>query len=203
MTTRLEAALARLEAALAAQHNPVLDGMQPGLPEREIRRVIGELGINPPQELIAWFGWHNGYVAPPGRTPRAWMGAELLQYTFDHAVSLYSGIAEGIDEFREFDLVSPDEDTEWFPLCMVRGGSYLVMNCGNGLQRGSVARWNTHAQGFRPGGYRPQTLAEPVEWWVELIESGTWRYDASTDYVEYDPAYVWSLSEQQQLSGLV
>lgn len=85
---------------------------------------------------------------------------------------------------------------------VVRGGSYLVMNCGDGLER-SYARHGTLTRGFSPEEYRLATLAEPVEWWTEMLESGVWRYDPSTEQVEYAPAYVRALPQQQHLSGLV
>ena len=34
---------------------------QPGLAEDEVRGRLEEVGLECPDELVVWFGWHNGY----------------------------------------------------------------------------------------------------------------------------------------------
>jgi len=56
--------------------------------------------------------------------------------------------------------------------------------------------------GFPDGFYRPATLAEPVEWWTEYLDNGSWRYDSllGTYFPDIDPD---TMPSERRYSGMV
>jgi hypothetical protein len=175
MTDRLKTALERLERALTAQGNHVVKGLIPGLGEAEIRARVAEFGFEPHEDLITWFSWHNGYQLPvgdpvpdglPGR-----IGPTLIPLDLELACVLF---VENRD--WDFELIAPGEEPKWFPVVRYSHAGEIVMYCGGDTShRGQVAYWEA---GFPEGFNRPSMLAEPVEWWIEYIETGVWSYDA-------------------------
>jgi len=175
MPDRLHRALERLEAVLAAQGHPVVDGLQPGIKENEVRGRLAQWGLDPPEDLITYFGWHNGYVTPAGRDFHGEIGSGVRPMSLAQACQAYE---EGV----RFDLETLVEHTgwadgtEWFPVVVSTSGRYVLMDCRRDTpSRGSVAGWE-NLEMTEPQ-FRPATLAQPVEWWAEYFETGVWRWD--------------------------
>ncbi len=141
--------------------------MLPGVDADELRGRLGAFGLEAPDDLITWFGWHNGYEAPPGQP---WRGALLgVVFASFEAMSTYY-----TDMFlaHEVELL-PAGSARWFPVVAFGGNQHIVMDCGDDADtRGTVAGLTESF--FDPRAYRARTLAEPVEWWCEFIASGLW-----------------------------
>jgi hypothetical protein len=175
MTGPLLDALERLERALDEQSCPVVKGLQPGLGEGVIRRWLREQDFAPPEDLLVLYGWHDGYLQPVDE-PR-WVGMispGMQQLSLNEALSSYPFVKETIDMFDS------DPERRWFPVISDGGGGYVVINCGDDpATRGIVASFDAELDfSF---GYRPRTLAEPVEWWAGFLESGTYVYEVAPD----------------------
>jgi hypothetical protein len=198
MSDRLLAALGRLEAVLAAQRNPVLRGLAPGVPEAELRERLKEWDLDPPQDLITLFGWHNGYVQPPGEPFAGRIGSGISLLSLEQASQWYR------DRVR-FDIevlienAGWSESADWFPVALI-AGTFVLMDCRRDVDsRGSVASWEFLE--ITESRYRPNTLAEPVEWWIDYFETGVWQWDPfQSDITDMrDPS---TMPESRLFSGL-
>jgi hypothetical protein len=63
---RMRSALDRLEAALDAIGSPVVRALRPGMSEEEVVERFHALQLEPPAEVKAWYGWHDGYEEAHG-----------------------------------------------------------------------------------------------------------------------------------------
>jgi hypothetical protein len=57
---RLNSALVKLEDALRLAGAPIVDYLAPGLPEHAVQERLRGIDIDPCQELLSWYGWHDG-----------------------------------------------------------------------------------------------------------------------------------------------
>jgi cell wall assembly regulator SMI1 len=178
---RLRDALRRADDVLARAGAPVVRGLQPGLGADEVRDQMASLGLTAPDDLLVWFGWHNGYRAPPGEVPDRNMFYLALPMSLVELVSRYS---ENYFEAQIEELGEPN--MRWFPVVGIDSTwSHIVMDCGHDpTTAGQVAGFNAHSA-F--AWYVARTLAEPVEWWLEFVDTGLWRYDDA--YARFTPAY--------------
>jgi hypothetical protein len=208
MTSKLGHTLVRLEEMLGSHGWPVVDGLQPGLPEALIREELNAVGINPPDDAIELFSWHNGYL-PPSST--GWQEGILTPVwsvmDLSAAMEARRTIAEAYERpyvAESFEILGRRGDAPWFP---VLDGEvwWIVMNCGDDpVTRGMVTTWNV--QTGIEASYYPHTLAEPVQWWIDLIYSGQYVFDTpSTQHPIRVTSLVTkaSVSEEMWASGLV
>jgi hypothetical protein len=68
---RLKSLLADFDTALASVGVDVDSVLAPGITESEVRSGFQSMGLVAPDELVVWFGWHNGLGAASGKT---WAG---------------------------------------------------------------------------------------------------------------------------------
>jgi hypothetical protein len=142
------------------------------LERNDVRERLVDAGFEPPDELIALFGWHDGYVQPDDRLPSSkggWITPRLGVLSIERALHRYYGVWTALEEIFEEDEV----EARWFPVFAGPIGT-VVINCGEDAARGSVAVFEP-VEGL-VGGYRPSSLAEPVEWWANWLESGDYYW---------------------------
>ena len=164
MPNRLQTALDRLQAWLEAHDAPVVNGLQPGVSADEVRERLAEFGLEPPEELLTWFGWHSGYVPPPDATPaHQLITGSVTPISLDRACQWYVEFVR-----RSLEALWPEEGTSWFPVFFINQGTALI-DCG-GTGTGTIACYEESE--FPDDLYRPATLAEPVEWWLQQFDSG-------------------------------
>ena len=60
VNTELLAALETLEARLRALGAPVVEQFNPPLPESVVSEALRALGVPVHQDLVTWWGWHDG-----------------------------------------------------------------------------------------------------------------------------------------------
>jgi hypothetical protein len=89
--------------------------------------------------------------------------------SIERALHRYYGVWTALEEIFEEDEV----EARWFPVFAGPIGT-VVINCGEDAARGSVAVFEP-VEGL-VGGYRPSSLAEPVEWWANWLESGDYYW---------------------------
>src|SRR3978361_2216103 len=84
-----DALLARLDRALNRAGAPICDAWAPGASDAEIDEVFSALGVDVPEELRAWWRWHNGtsssvVLLTPHRTPTS-MQSAAKTFAIEHA----------------------------------------------------------------------------------------------------------------------
>jgi len=170
---RLTGALQALERAIADVCNPLARGLQPGVAPTEVRARVAERGIEPPDDLLTLFGWHDGYVSSSDTAPaEGWVGPALRIISLSEACDVHDLISTTLALKVELNEIS---SVAWFPVFDMSGWDVVVMNCGpEDPRRGEV-------MGLSPdmpvSAQRPMSLVEPVVRWTEYIRSGVWTWD--------------------------
>jgi hypothetical protein len=190
--------LARLERSLIDQDWPTIRGLQPGLSESDVRAGLVDAGFDPPDELIALFGWHNGYVRPDDQSSKgAYITPGVGVLSLAQAIDNYYGIWTALEEIFE----EEQAEARWFPLLRGPLGD-VVINCGDDVARGTVAVFEP-VEGLAEG-YRPSSLAEPVEWWANWLESRDYYWERNSDGIPVTRTKLTAeqLDADQRTSGL-
>jgi hypothetical protein len=163
---RTRSALDRLEAALDAVHSPVVPSLRPGVSEAEVVERFHALQLEPPPEVVAWYGWHDGYEA--GADGRGEIACGTRPFSLAQACDFLPDLLGNLSS------VAPDQDSGWFPLGWCQDKRVLIVYCGaNPNQYGHVTVTETE---LPDNNFWATTLAEPVEWWAEYLENGTYYY---------------------------
>lgn len=102
--TSLRSLLPQLEVHLAEQHAPIVGHLRPGADRRQIEAALGERGVAPSEELLTWWGWHDGtdlaeryggtFVPQPGnRLLTSWHLASVAESvdTYDLMQRIWEG----------------------------------------------------------------------------------------------------------------
>jgi hypothetical protein len=164
---RMRSALDRLEAALNAIGSPVVRTLRPGISEEEVVERFHVLQLNPPEEVKASYGWHDGYEA--GADGRGEIAAGARPFSLAQACDFLPDLLANLSS------VAPDQDSGWFPLGWCQDKRVLIVYCGaNPNQYGHVTVTETE---LSDNNFWATTLAEPVEWWAGYLENGTYYYD--------------------------
>jgi cell wall assembly regulator SMI1 len=169
-----------------AQRAPVAERLQPGLAAADIDRLMEPLGLALPAEVRTWWGWRNGVAASSIRVTvdRSMGGPDFEFLPLDEAVALYRRRrqlaeqgAEPIPNAPETGEVDYWWEPGWFPLMTTRYGATIACDCSVEPNAPTVLRevdW--HDEGFREP--RGGSLRTMIEWWLDAIDRGAWRYDS-------------------------
>jgi cell wall assembly regulator SMI1 len=200
--------LARLERSWIAQDAPLLKHLRPGLTDDEITEVTAPLGLSLPSEAVLWWRWHDGVgieeglrnvdrEVGPGRYEYLPLEQAARRYEEMRAVAEQAAGGSGNPAFMS------DRDywwhPSWFPIAVNVGNQVVTCDCS--VRPGSVTPIRVvdwHDDAFD----QPKTpsFGRMVEWWIEALENGTWRYDAHEQRWVSDAS---RLSRERDLSRLV
>ncbi len=171
--------MARYEAALRAQDVPVDEWRKAPIAANDRALVVAELGLSLPVEGDAWWGWHDGAI---GDGRRKLFGPHQECLSLRGAVAQFRqsrSTAERIATGSPPPLDNPD--TTWNPAWLpIKGeGHPVVIDCSVEEGEPSPVRfidWQ-NVCGF----HTPQapSLGQMILWWIEALEDGAWRWDAS------------------------
>jgi hypothetical protein len=171
----LEHTLRRARAAVAGHFRPGLEGSA-------TRSRLDQVGLVPSDEVVEWFGWHNG-----AGDPNASLGnCELAPgvYIFD----LETLCQEYLDTRRDFDAVTQDlperwSDSSdlwspsWFPLARLDAGYVAVDLAGGSMSTSPVhAGWFDADPEYKAHPQWP-TLVAFVQELIRRYEEGTYEVD--------------------------
>ncbi|NAZ85200.1 hypothetical protein [Kineococcus indalonis] len=181
---QLRTALARWWAVLRGMGSPAPDNARPGLPEDEVRRRLGEVGLIAPVEVLTWFAWHDGIEVRQrrdGQRPPPWpftdwdVGPNRRPFSLREALSLYTDfVAPGVEVYNDH--------PGWLPLVERVNGVAVVARCGltgesAPAQRvdepSAVTLWYVDDGLRQPAG----SLAQVVRAWTVLLDGGPWVPD--------------------------
>jgi hypothetical protein len=178
VSDRLVTALDRLLVAVTNQGSSMRRGLLPGLEEDTVRSRLSTLGLEPPPELIALFGWHNGCDASSGLD--SWFGPAMSLPTLEKAEFLHGLVQEFLPGRVDFGDI---EHSLWFPVVDCPAAGVVLMDCRAGSPSfGSVFGYDPE---FDIPSYRPTMLAEPMERWVGYVEHGVWRRRPDGMWIDY------------------
>jgi len=172
VSQRLQEALERLERALVQVRCPVVEGLQPGLTEADIRGQLGAVDLDPPEDLITLFGWHNGYHQPSEQEWwGGWIGPSLQTRSLAQALDDYPTVYASIAEFDE-------DDPRWLPVMWC--GDPIIMYCGDDSRRRGTITARMYEYPLDES-HKISSLAVPIEWWAGFLETGDYRFTPLSD----------------------
>jgi hypothetical protein len=198
---------ARLEALIGELDtlgSPIRRYLRPGRPESDVRSALEGLGLTPPDELIDWFGWHDGIdYAAVERGEGAAVPIEVFfsvaPASLDEAARVCRERRAGIRELFGADPPGPDADPfwrdAWFP---VLGGvdSLFAAACDGAPDGAPPPVWRvfSHPGPFETG-VVADSLAELVNRMVAEVRAGSVWWDADSRSIQPREADEWRLAE--------
>lgn len=161
--------LRRLESALAERGVHVVQRLAPGVPQDVVREALAEIGLDPPDELLTWFAWHNGI---------AWRGDERLGHAYLVKWIPYS-IDEAIAEYRNQPVGTEPWQwhPDWLPIAHLRNPDRLGAYCGSDTRRRGEVREVSGTERFWTDPPARTGLRELATWLTDAVEAGHWSYE--------------------------
>lgn len=179
--------LASYESRLKALGIPLDDWLAPGLPEKAVRTELGRVGLVAPDELVVWFGWHNG------RSPNVPREVSVHALPDFPPLSLSEAVNGYVRDVLHFEAPSvlPGQDPvrdEYFQFGVTQGWMRLIdsvygcaIECVDSpaqvprLRSANEDFFDSAPEGF----YQAVSLCTLVSWWLESIDSGAFVWDAA------------------------
>lgn len=174
---KLHGLLERLDRLLNQSESPVAAGLRPGLAAREIEERMRPVELALPLEAQVWWQWHDGvdHVAPGWWVP-------LHEQIGDSNLALLQ-LSEAVDKYWDYRRLAvraePDSPERlfrrsWFPILRFDGHP-AVIQCGSSADVSGPLRlieWQDEL--FDE--VRAPSLTALVAVWVELLETGVWKW---------------------------
>jgi hypothetical protein len=131
----LQPLLDELERRLRAFGAPIVDAFAPGLPVDEVRTVLDAEGLRAPDDVVAWWGWHNGAVlsdVPPVLSgPGVYLRSENTLVEDWHVLSL--GEATRTHRWFRADYAEAGAadllPAGWFPILVTGAKPTMWVDC--------------------------------------------------------------------------
>ena len=188
----LRALLEKLENAVSAVGSPAGQWLEDGIAPDEVEAQLSAVGLIPSDELIVWFGWHNGirHAATAG------IGARVLPFLIPASLS------EAIGRYRSLVLdfvVPPEGPVGGDPRVLAGGTGFGWLNLCNDNYGFAVAcrseprylprvRLIVDEWDDDPRSYQAVSLCTLVTWWIQAIEDGAVRWDNQNNlWTDPDP----------------
>jgi hypothetical protein len=176
---------------IASNGAPVDRCVVPGLSREEIRGRVEQLGFSAPEEVLVWFGRHNGYRPISGERGNLPLPHDIL--SLDAAIDHYRSGPIGVETWEWgkgwLKVVSP---VHGYALdCNVaRPDDPLVVRVvGDGIGPNSVDDVGEIV-----------SLCTLVAWWIDSVRCGAYRWDAGREMWEIDG---FAVPEERRLLGFV
>jgi len=177
----------------------VPDYLRPGLDAPDVRSAIGELGLNPTDELVELFVWHDGLDAgawPRGAGkagfPRIWGDAffaplTVAVETYRESIRIDQVAAE--TELRAYGNAGPPTwNPEWFPAFSSGDETYGV-DCGSSPDRGLVFDVWWHPEDVdNPTRARFKNLTLMMEAILRRFDEGAYTWNPEIRWFDFDDA---------------
>jgi len=154
--------LDRFASTTARLGAPIEDYLNPGISEAEIEDSLGKVGLVPPDELVAWWGWHNGTA--PGRN----LPLSLDLRSLEISLELYRRQIFGPNQW--------EWQRSWIPI-VGNDPAGIAIDCSAPRDRPPLVRPVNGSIGTHPDDSDRQavSLCTVVTWWLLARENG-WTY---------------------------
>lgn len=199
--------LRQFEGALGAAGAGVTAALAPGIPEEDVRADLDSLGMEPAQELVEWFAWHNGIASSSSLSVANGPGWPLGRTTAGTgSLGLWwpLSLEESIAEWRAKDRgAEPWQwDPRWLPIGIASARDTLAVRCDPPQGPSATVRNAAVDAGLFNEDEMPSVtgFATVVTWWTESIYHGWWRFDQAHD--NWDNTRWAEMPLERRLTGL-
>lgn len=163
----LAEALAALEVVWTSADPSLADRLAPGVASHHVRAAADAFGITATDDLLDWYGWHDGVRGPPAV---AVGGSSFYFITLDQAVERLR-----INKWV-LQQLSPDEAaglwrSSLFPLAASAGSLLMTLDCSPSIASQVVV--SDPAELLPTDG---PTLLGLVQRWLELHATGVYSF---------------------------
>lgn len=174
--TPFERAAVTFDTRLHAAGAPIADRLRPGATDAHIDAVTAGLGLSFPDELRAWYRWHDGVVEDEDEWATFGNGHQPL--TLDDAAADYADIVATRAQI-EAAIPGPFRYRRtWWPVTHFQHVSYIVADTASAggscdvhtlwLRVDKSGDWDT---------VRAGSLTEMLKVWTDAIGRGWWRWE--------------------------
>jgi hypothetical protein len=162
--------LQELETELRDAGVPVDAAFRPGTSAPQLRAAFALAGVAVPDEIVVWFGWHDGVNRPIGNRVlpifEMWSSEETIQKYVNP-----NGAPKGSEAWQW--------NPEW--LHFVGDNNGIAVSCGSGPEAAPLVRRISAGldYGTQAGDTLHQvvSLCTPVTWWIESMRNGWYKWD--------------------------
>jgi len=166
--------LEELRESWQRQGAPIASSLAPGLDPREIDDLTQSVGVRLPVEPRTWWAWHDG-VPPSQGLQRRQLGPGQEYACLAEAVDWHGTRREIAADLAEHGL---DPDEMWpmhlFPILHLGD---IACDCSVADHAPSPIFDADYHHTLGPPQVRARSFGEMVEWWIEALNDGAWRYD--------------------------
>jgi len=191
-----EALLEELGARWRDQRAPIAERLQPGLSDGEMDALTAPVGLHLPAEARIWWGWHDGVPADP---------SGLMVYRQIGGAGLpYLPLADAVTEYRRRRALAAEStreapadserarvdfwwDPTWLPVTYSGHGSAVAIGCEVPPGTPSPVRVVDWEDMSDSRSIVTPSLRTVVTWWIEALDSGSFRYDQDRNVWTGDP----------------
>lgn len=188
--------LAELEGRLHTLGAGVAALLAPGLSEDQVRSRLAELGMEPPGELVTWFGWHDGLLDHPD--PALEQFYPVIRW---HLMSLEQCLQDWFGQPRGAEVWQ--WDPTWLPIGHYGNADRLTVNCTPPQQRSArLSIYSAEEGGFgRCEAPIVTGFAGVVRWWLDALDADHITYVPEDDM--FDIANGNQIPEERGLTFLI
>jgi hypothetical protein len=168
----LWALLEQFRGVLREAGAPVAENLAPGVAPEVVRARLGELGMEPSEQLLTWFAWQNGIADWTGPAPAA---------TFIMVVWVPYSLDEAVEEWRMWDHGSEPWEwiPTWLPVAHYWGMPRLAVDCTPPQDRICTVRQVSPDAGLFAGtDAGARTLDWAVHHWIAMVENWGYHVDS-------------------------
>lgn len=156
--------LLEFEVELRRSGAPIVDNLAPGVEPERVRGLLAEIGMEPAQELLTWWAWHNGRIDPLSAGGGAHYLLQWLPFSVDEAIADWRMKGHGEEPW--------EWPAGWLPIGTPEAMPRLVVDCTPPQGRQCTVRMVRPDAGLFSEEARPRSLAWAVRYWTRLVREG-------------------------------
>lgn len=175
--------LAEYENRLRDLGIPTRELLRPGVSRGRVIDTMAEIGLTPPEELIVWFGWHNGAVYPSPIEEKGVPSMVISHY----GQSLSVEVAVEKHKLRS---TFPAEigwnyDPGWLTLGPDSFG--IAVKCNDAVGDVPLVRHVNDEHPLRDleSSHQVVSLCTLIAWQIDALEQGVYEWSASEQKWDY------------------
>jgi hypothetical protein len=164
---------------LRQRARPVYDSLRPGLPADVIKRAFARYSLEPNEEAIAWWEWHDGLTQMTG------FGLRIEPLPLEAALKLRTENGLGLER--------SDWNPNWVRVAGTYGGWSMALDFKTTASPAvrTVDHELDHTTQDEPAERQMISLCTPVVMWITQLQQGWSRFDTSVPgnwIVDWEPA---------------